>query len=142
MRYLRLFAAFVRAEAQFGLEYRANLALEALNELVIVLTSLAAVLVLYDHTSQLNGWTLPQMLVLLGVYYLVQGAQAIVFEPSFERFMEHVRLGTLDFILLKPANSQFMVSARHVQVAQLGQVALGFVLVWRLGLRQFSAVGA
>jgi ABC-2 type transport system permease protein len=135
MRYLRLFAAFVRAEAQLGIEYRANLALEALNELVIVVTSVAAVLVLYDHTTQLNGWTLPQMLVLLGVYYLVQGAQAMVFEVSFERFMEHVRLGTLDFTLLKPANSQFMVSVRHVQVAQLAQLALG-VVVLAAGLAQ------
>src|ERR687886_1682992 len=113
MRYLRLFAAFVRAEAQLGIEYRVNLALDALNELVIVVTSVAAVLVLFDHTPVLNGWTLPQMLVLLGVYYVVQGAQALVFEVSFERFMEHVRLGTLDFILLKPASSQFMVSVRH-----------------------------
>ena len=129
LRYLRLFAVFVRAEAQLGLEYRANLALEALNELVIVVTSVAAVLVLYEHTNQLNGWTLPQMLVLLGVYYLVQGAQAMVFEVSFERFMEHVRLGTLDFTLLKPANSQFMVSVRHVQVAQVAQVGLGFVVL-------------
>ena len=135
MRYLRLFAAFVRAEAQLGIEYRANLALEALNELVIVVTSVAAVLVLYDHTTQLNGWTLPQMLVLLGVYYLVQGAQAMVFEVSFERFMEHVRLGTLDFTLLKPANSQFMVSVRHVQVAQVAQLALG-VVVLAAGLAQ------
>jgi ABC-2 type transport system permease protein len=53
----------------------------------------------------------------------------VVFETSFERFMEHVRLGTLDFILIKPADSQFMVSARHVQIAQLGQIALGLVLV-------------
>jgi ABC-2 type transport system permease protein len=135
LRYLRLFAVFVRAEAQLGLEYRANLALEAVNELVIVLTSVAAVLVLYDHTSQLNGWTLPQMLVLLGVYYLVQGAQAMVFEVSFERFMEHVRLGTLDFTLLKPANSQFMVSVRHVQVAQVAQIGLGFVVL-AIGLGQ------
>jgi ABC-2 type transport system permease protein len=135
LRYLRLFAAFVRAEAQLGLEYRANLALEGLNELVTVVTSVAAVLVLYDHTTQLNGWTLPQMLVLLGVYYLVQGAQAMVFEVSFERFMEHVRLGTLDFTLLKPANSQFMVSVRHVQVAQVAQVGLGFVVLG-IGLAQ------
>src|SRR5207247_7219389 len=42
---------------------------------------------------------------------------------------EHVRLGTLDFILIKPANSQFIVSLRHVQVAQFGQVALGLLLV-------------
>jgi ABC-2 type transport system permease protein len=135
LRYLRLFAAFVRAETQLGLEYRANLALEAVNELVIVVTSVAAVLVLYDHTTQLNGWTLPQMFVLLGVYYLVQGAQAMVFEVSFERFMEHVRLGTLDFTLLKPANSQFMVSVRHVQVAQVAQVGLGFVVL-AIGLAQ------
>src|ERR671933_2839090 len=135
MRYLRLFAAFVRAETQLALEYRANLALEALNEVVIVFTSLAAVLVLYDHTNQLNGWTLPEMLVLLGVYYVVQGAQAMVFEASFERFMEHVRLGTLDFTLLKPANSQFMVSLRHVQVAQVAQVGLGCVVL-AIGLAQ------
>ncbi|HYY87869.1 MAG TPA: ABC-2 family transporter protein, partial [Chloroflexota bacterium] len=106
MRYLRLLAAFVRVEIQFALEYRVNLALDALHELVVVGTSVAAVLVLYSHTSALNGWTLPEMLVLLGVYYVVQGAQGLVFEVSFERFMEHVRLGTLDFILLKPANSQ------------------------------------
>ena len=135
MRYLRLLGAFVRAEVQLALEYRANLALDALNELVIVLTSVAAVLVLYDHTPALNGWTLPQMLVLLGVYYVVQGAQALVFEVSFERFMEHVRLGTLDFTLLKPANSQFMVSVRHVQVVQVAQAGLGFVVLG-IGLAQ------
>jgi ABC-2 type transport system permease protein len=129
MRYLRLLAAFTRAEAQLALEYRANLVLDMLNELVVVLTSLAALLVLYSRTSVLNGWTLPQMFVLLGVYYIVQGAQALVFEVSFERFMEHVRMGTLDFILLKPANSQFVVSVRHVQIVQVAQAGLGFVVL-------------
>jgi ABC-2 type transport system permease protein len=129
MRYLRLLGLFAQTELQFAVEYRANLLLDLFEELIIVITSLLAVLVLFSHTGVINGWTLAQMIVLLGVYYLIQGAQSVVFEASFERFMEHVRLGTLDFILLKPANSQFMVSARHVQVAQLGQVALGFVLV-------------
>ena len=129
MRYLRLLALFARAELQFAVEYRANLLLDLFEELIIVVTSLIAVLVLFSHTGVINGWTLAQMIVLLGVYYLIQGAQSVVFEASFERFMEHVRLGTLDFILIKPANSQFMVSARHVQVAQLGQVGLGCVLV-------------
>jgi len=129
MRYLRLLAIFARTELQFAIEYRANLLLDLFEELIIVVTSLAAVLVLFSHTGVINGWTLPQMIVLLGVYYLIQGINSVVFEASFERFMEHVRLGTLDFILIKPANSQFMVSARHVQVAQLGQVALGLAMV-------------
>jgi ABC-2 type transport system permease protein len=128
VRYLRLLRLFAQIELQFALEYRANLVLDLLEEVIIVVTSLAAVLVLFDHTGVINGWTLGQMIVLLGVYYVVQGAQSVVFETSFERFMEHVRLGTLDFILIKPANSQFMISVRHVQVPQLGQVALGFIL--------------
>jgi ABC-2 type transport system permease protein len=141
MRYLRLLALFAAAELQLSIEYRANLLLDLFEEAVIVVTSLLAVVVMFSHTSAINGWTLGQMIVLLGVYYLIQGAQSVVFETSFERFMEHVRLGTLDFILIKPANSQFMVSARHVQIAQLGQMALGLLLVGVGVVQVGAAVG-
>jgi ABC-2 type transport system permease protein len=129
MRYLRLLALFARTELQFAVEYRANLVLDLFEEFVIVSTSLLAVLILYDHTGAINGWTEGQMIELLGVYYLVQGAQAVAFETSFERFMEHVRMGTLDFILIKPVDSQFMISTRHVQIPQLGQIVLGFAVL-------------
>jgi ABC-2 type transport system permease protein len=129
LSYLRLLGLFARTELQFALEYRANLLLDLFQEVVIISTSLIAVLVLFSQTTAINGWSLPQMVVLLGVYYIVQGAQAVVFETSFERFMEHVRLGTLDFILIKPLSSQFMVSTRHVQVAKVGEAALGFAVL-------------
>jgi ABC-2 type transport system permease protein len=126
---VRLLRLFAQIELQFALEYRANLLLDLFEEIIVVLSSLAAVLVLFSHTGVINGWTFGQMLVLLGVFYVVQGAQSVVFETSFERFMEHVRLGTLDFILIKPTNSQFMISTRYVQVPQLGQAVMGLVLV-------------
>jgi ABC-2 type transport system permease protein len=129
MRYLRLLALFAKTEFQFAVEYRANLLLDLFEEVVVVATSLLAVAVLFSHTGAINGWSLGQMIVLLGVYYLIQGMQSVVFEVSLERFMEHIRLGTLDFILIKPVNSQFMISTRHVQVAQLAQVAFGLALV-------------
>ena len=68
------------------------------------------------------------MVVLLGVFYIVQGIEELVFQPSFQRFMEHVREGTLDFVLLKPVSSQFMVSFRHFQTVQILQVLLGFAI--------------
>jgi ABC-2 type transport system permease protein len=126
---LRLLALFARTELQFEVEYRANLLLEILQEIVVVTTSLAAVLILYNHTGVINGWTLGQMIVLLGVFYVIQGAQSVVFEGSFERFMEHVRLGTLDYILIKPVASQFMVSVRHVRLVLISEALLGFVLI-------------
>jgi ABC-2 type transport system permease protein len=142
VRYLRLLSIFARTELQFAVEYRVNLLLDLFEEVVIVLSSLAAMLVLFSHTGVINGWTLAEMIVLLGVYYVIQGANSVLFEASFERFMEHVRLGTLDFILIKPANSQFLASARHVQVAQLGQLVLGLAMIG-VGIAQIGAgVGA
>jgi len=124
-RYLRLLGLFARTELQFALEYRVNLALELMQMVVVSGTSIAAVLVLFSYTDVMNGWTLGQMVVLLGVYYVVQGMGELVFQPSFERFMQHVREGTLDFILLKPVSSQFMVSFRHFQTVQVLQVVMG-----------------
>ena len=129
MRYLRLLALFTQTELQFALEYRANLVLDLFEEVVVVVTSLTAVAVLFAHTGVINGWSPGQMIVLLGVYYLIQGSESVVFEMSIERFMEHIRLGTLDFILIKPINSQFFVSTRHVQIAQVAQILFGVALV-------------
>lgn len=129
VRYLRLMAIFARSELQFAMEYRFNLLLEIMQIVVVSATSIAAVLVLFAYTDVMNGWTLPQMVVLLGVYYVVQGVEELVFQPSFQRFMEHVRLGTLDFTLLKPASGQFLVSFRHFQTVQVIQIAVGLAIV-------------
>ncbi len=127
-RYLRLLRLFASTELQFALEYRANLALEIMQMVVVIGTSVAAGLVLFSYTEAMNGWSLEQMLVLLGVFYIVQGVEELVLQPSFQRFMEHVRMGTLDFVLLKPVSSQFMVSFRYFQTVQVLQILLGFAL--------------
>lgn len=129
LRYLRLLGIFARSEMQFAMEYRFNLLLEIMQIVVVSGTSVAAVLVLFAHTDIMNGWTLPQMVVLLGVYYVVQGVEELVFQPSFTRFMEHVRMGTLDFTLLKPASGQFLVSFRHFQTIQAIQVLVGLSII-------------
>ena len=89
--------------------------MEIVQMLLVVGSSIGAVLVLFSYTTALNDWTLPQMLVLLGVYYLVQGVEEMVFQPSVTQLMEHVRQGTLDFTLLKPANSQFLLESSPVE---------------------------
>jgi ABC-2 type transport system permease protein len=61
-----------------------------------------------------------------------------VFAPSFERLMEHVRAGTLDFHLLKPVNVQFLVSTRHLRVVRAADLALGLAVVI-FGLVQVGA---
>src|SRR6185503_3867763 len=129
MRYLRMFRAFASSEFQFEMEYRGNFYLSIIEMFLVIGTSIAAVLVMFQHTTTMNGWTLPQMILLLGVYYLIQGGVNLVFSPSFERVMEHVRAGTLDFHLLKPVNTQFLVSTRHLRVVRAADLVLGLAVV-------------
>ena len=140
VRYLRLLRLFFRTELQYELEYRLNLLLEIVQTIVVTSTSVAAVLVLFSYTTVLNGWDLGAMLVLLGCFYLVQGFGELVLQPSFEEFMEHVRLGTLDFALLKPVSAQFLVTLRNFQVVQLAQMGLGAIVV-AVGLSRIPSIG-
>ena len=138
-RYGRIVARFAQTEIQRELEYRANLALEIVQMLMVIASSVGAVLVLFSYTSAINGWTLPQMIILLGVFYLVQGVEEMVFQPSVTQLMEHVRQGTLDFTLLKPANSQFLLSLRQWNVVQIAQILLG-AIVLSTGVARVGAV--
>jgi ABC-2 type transport system permease protein len=136
IRYFRIVRTFIGAEMQNELAYRLNFVLGIFEMVLVIGTSIGAVLVLFTQTTNLNGWSLPQMIALTGVYYLVQGGVNLVFSPSFEKLMEHVRLGTLDFTLLKPANTQFLVSTRHFRLVRLvdflfgtGVVVVGLVML-------------
>jgi ABC-2 type transport system permease protein len=140
-RYVRLLWLFFRTELQYELEYRTNLVMDILQSLVVMGTSVAAVYILFSYTEVLNGWDLGSMLVLLGCFYLVQGFAEMVLAPSFEKFMEHVRMGTLDFALLKPASVQFLVTLRQFRVVELTQFILGGFVV-ALGVPRISGLSA
>lgn len=137
-RYARLLGLFTRVETQYELEYRANLVFSLASEAVVMVTSVGAMLILFAYTDRLNGWTVGEMIVLLGIYYIVQGVADTFLQTSFERLLEHIRLGTLDFTLLKPANSQFLVSTRHVKVRFFGGILLGLVVL-SIGLLRLPA---
>lgn len=136
-RYLRIIRTFMAAELKNEMAYRLNLFLGIFEMILVIGTSLGAVLVLYTHTTSLNGWTLPQMIALTGVYYLIQGGVNIVFSPSFEKLMEHVRMGTLDFTLLKPANAQILLSTRHFAMIRVADLVMGVIVV-AVGLYMLS----
>ena len=138
IRYLSIIRTFMAAELKNEFAYRLNLVLGVVELLLVVGTSLGAVLVLFTHTTSLNGWTLPQMVALTGVYYLMQGGVNFVFAPSFEKLMEHVRMGTLDFTLIKPANAQVLLSTRHFKILELADFVIGFGVVG-VGLYMLSA---
>ena len=139
MAYFRLLWVFLRLGVMNELEYRVNFYIQLLRSLISLGTGMAGLAIVFSHTATLGGWRPPELLALLGVYFLVSGAIGLVIQPSMQRFMEDVRQGTLDFTLTKPEDAQVLVSLRHVQIWKVVDGALGAgVLV--VALTQLEAI--
>jgi ABC-2 type transport system permease protein len=134
MRYLRLLAVFYRTSVQTDMEYRADFYTRIVASLLGLLTTVGALSIAYNYTSNIKGWTFAQALVLLAVYYLMDGLIEMFIAPNMRRIMEQVREGTLDFVLLKPVNAQFLATFRQLNIWRIVNVLVGLGLtVYTIG---------
>ena len=137
MNALRLQWIFVRIAVLNELQYRANFYIALFRSLLGLGTGLAALAVVFSHTTTLGGWRPEELLALLGIYLMVGGIINVVIRPSMQRLMEDVRQGTLDFALTKPEDAQLLVSVRQVEVWKLIDFTLGagvlLIALFRLG---------
>jgi ABC-2 type transport system permease protein len=146
-RYLRLLGIFWRAALSTELEYRVNFLSNAVMSLFWVVWAGIGISVYFRFTDSVVGWTYPELLVVVGLFFAVNGLRQAVFDPNLERMTDYVRTGTLDFLLTKPVDAQFMASFRHVNVHNLldpliglGLAAVGLVLEGRaVGVGELGA---
>ncbi len=129
LAYLAILRVFVRTSLQNELAYRFNLLINVGLAIVGLGSAVAGVAVVFSHTSTLRGWTLDQTLVLVGVYTMVNGLLNVFVAPNLDALSQSIRDGTLDFTLLKPASSQFLVSFQRCVVWGFTDVLLGAAIV-------------
>lgn len=114
-RYLRLLGVQFRASAASAMQYRVAFLAEGALSLFWAGWSLVPVLVLFGHRPVLRGWTFEEALVVMGWFVLMKGVLEGAVNPSLQAVVEHIRKGTLDFVLLKPADAQFLVSTARFE---------------------------
>lgn len=143
LRYLRLMAIFAGASISAQLEYRANFVVSLVSSLLTVGGALFGLMVLSGDGQPVGGWSYREATVVVGVFTLVQGFIGALLQPNLNRIAEGVRTGTMDFNLLKPIDTQFLVSTRNVNVFRVVDVVVGVGLIgWALtGLDRLSLVG-
>ncbi len=133
---LRLLRLFFTINAASELQYRANFVLALVRSLINVATNGANLALIFSNTQTLAGWTAPQLVAVLGVWFIIGGLMRVVVRPSLAKVMDDVRLGTLDYLLVKPADSQLLASIRVMELWGVTDVALGLLLLaaalWRL----------
>lgn len=128
-RYLQLLLIFYKAAILTDLEYRANFITNILLSLLSAGWSVAGVWVFFLHTDEIRGWRFPELMIVLGLFMVFLGLVDTFLLPNVQDLMEHIRLGTMDFILTKPLNSQFHASLRRINIWRSVDVVLGSGLV-------------
>jgi ABC-2 type transport system permease protein len=132
-RYLRVYRSFAASSFQRELEFKANF-FAKIGQNVLWLGFFAlTLLIVFSRTTSVAGWTKGESLVLAATVFLM-GAISTGFFFSLTEIPQQVRMGTLDFVLVRPVDPQFWVSLRRLAPEQAGVALVGFGMVV-LGLR-------
>jgi len=134
MHYPKLLLTLLKLNLQQELAYRAETVVNLLVNLMWLGWELLSLSIIFSNTTSLGGWGLGDVIALLGVFRLVNALMAGVIWPNTEKFNTAVREGTLDYTLLQPANSLFLVSFSRVVLWRGWELGLAAVLV-TVGLR-------
>ncbi len=127
-RYLKLYLASLRICLAREMIFRTHFLVDAFTQFIWLSLSIFFLTVLYFHSGPIVGWGIEELAVLVGTARIISGLLETVFN-HIRRFSYIVNRGELDFFLLRPANSQFLVSTRIFSIRGLVESFFGLVLV-------------
>jgi ABC-2 type transport system permease protein len=140
--YFRVLLTFARNSLVRDMTFRGNFVLQCITSMSWTAMNLGFYLIVFDHTNMIGadtGWGRYEFFVFLGTTWLVNSMVQAFFMPNAVEFSELIRTGNLDFALLKPIDTQFLVSFHKVDWASLVNILLGGAVisyaVWHLTTR-------
>jgi ABC-2 type transport system permease protein len=129
MKFLKLWSHYLQIGFASEMQYRVNFFIQLLQALIALAVGLIGQFLVFSHTTQLGGWTHSELLAVLGVYMMMGGLIQALVQPNMNRLLEEIRDGTLDFALMKPVDSQILISVREFRVWQLVDVLVGGIVL-------------
>lgn len=124
VRYLGIYAALWKNSVTRETMFKGNFLLWILVEIIWFALQLAFISVLFLHTDTIGSWTQWQVVLLVGASQFIQQIYQAFFLINCVNLSELVRTGKMDFLLLLPVNTRFVISLRQVDLG--GFVNAGF----------------
>jgi ABC-2 type transport system permease protein len=129
MHAFKLLSTLFKINVQQELAYRADTVVNILLSLMWLGWELLSLNIIFSNTTNLGGWGPGELVALLGVFRLVNMLMAAIIWPNTERFNTGVRDGSLDYVLLQPVNSLFLISFSRIVLWRIWDLALGISLI-------------
>ena len=127
--YRRVWLTFLRNSLVREMTFRGNFLITLATRAFYFAAQIVLFEIIYGSVDSVGDWTRPEYFGFMATALLVNALVETFFMPNLSEFSELIRTGKLDFALLKPVDTQFLVSFQKVEVAQLGQVVLSLGLL-------------
>jgi len=128
-RYLSIYAAMWRNSVVRDMGFKTNFLLWIVVEVLWFALQLAFMVVIFQHTDRIGDWTKWQVVLLVGTANFIQQIFQAFFLSNITQISEHVRTGKLDFVLLLPANTRFLLSLRQVDLGGFVNAGTGLAVI-------------
>ncbi len=137
-QYFRVLLTFARNSLIRDMSFRTNFIIECIASLSWTAMNLGFYLLIFSQIEQrrIADWQQYEFFAFIATTWIVNSLVQAFFMPNAQEFSELIRTGNLDFALLKPIDTQFLISLQKIDWSSLSNFAAGAILLvvslWRL----------
>ena len=128
-KYLQVYSYFNYSSFSIELEYKINFFIDLISSILGLIGSLFLLSIFFSNTQEIAGWSFNQALIIQGIYTILNGITNTWFNPNLKEIVKYIREGTLDYVLLKPIDSQFWISFKRISPTGLIEILLGIIVL-------------
>ena len=134
-KYLSLYKEFFKTSLSEELSFRINFILQTIMNISFIGVFFFTSLFIFDHIEHIGLWNEKEFLFFLSFAFAVDQTHYLFFSFNFWVFSEDIRLGKLDFHLLKPFPSLFVVLFRRLAIPGIFTICLTYSMLIYFGLQ-------
>ena len=128
-----IYSEFVKNCFAEAMSYRLHFVLLIFMDLMFYLSVIGTVEFLFLHMDHIGAWSRNDFMFFMSFMLAVQHLHMTFVSENFWNFSYDIRMGQLDYILLKPANSLFIVFFRTIRPGTLLNGIFPWAYLWYFG---------
>ena len=131
-RYFKIWMAFFRNTLSRDMEYKMNFVFEIFIDAIYYGSLFFFFKIIFQFTDQLGDFNQDAIMIFLVTMYIADSLYVLFLGGNVFEINNNVKSGDLDFILLKPINSQFFISCRYVNTHAIISIFILTMLLIKL----------
>lgn len=130
--YTRVLAVLARNSFVRDMNFRGNFLIEVITAMFWMTMMVSFYLLIFQFANEIGedtGWTKYRFFIFLATTMIINGLMQAFVLPNAAEFSELIRLGNLDFALVKPIDTQFLISFQRVNWSGYANIGCGIALM-------------